>query len=103
MNEEKEICRCDSPQDGPQDGVLRKTECVRTDFHEAEGMDVNIVPHEKSEATITASFELGTFSIRDKETGVMLSVSIYDALDVVAAACEATKAVEEKDAEVEGN
>lgn len=90
--ENKRICRPDSPADGPMDAVMLKTDCIRTDFMEnpAEGEAV-YQQREKGEASITASMEIGVFSIRDRVSGVMLSVSFEDAMEVIAEAVEAAK------------
>lgn len=93
---DKKICRPDSPQDGPKDGVMLKTECIRTDFVD-EGKDEEpvIQQREKGEASITASIELGVFSIRDRSTDTMLSVAFQDAMEVIAAALDASKEAKE--------
>ena len=91
-NENKRICRPDCPQDGPKDGVMMNTDCIRTDFFEnpAEG-EALFQQSDKGEAHISASMEIGIFSIRDMRTGVMLSVSIVDAMELMAEAASAAK------------
>jgi len=92
MSEEKRICRPDSPQDGPMDGVILIADCIRTDFVENPNEDEAMFSQrEKSEASISASAEIGTFSIRDKESNVMLTVAFDDAMNVMASAIEAAK------------
>lgn len=90
--EEKKICRPNSPTDGPMDGVQMKTDCIRTDFldNPAEGESV-FQQREKSEAHITASVEIGLFGIRDMATGVMLTVSLEDAMEIMKEAIDASK------------
>lgn len=92
MEENKRICRPDSPADGPADAVMLKTDCIRTDFIEnpTEGEAV-YQQREKGEASITASYEIGVFSIRDRVSGVMLSIAFEDAMEVIAEAVEAAK------------
>lgn len=95
MDNEKVICRPSDKQDGPSDGVLMKTNCIRTDFIEnpKEGESM-YTQRDKSEANITASVEIGIFSIRDKQTGVMLTVSLEDAMEVIAEALKSKKDTE---------
>lgn len=92
MDNKMEIKRPGSPQDGPGDGVMGVVECIRTDFLEnpAEG-EAAFQQRPKSEAHITASVEIGTFGIRDMETGVMLTVCLEDAMEVMRIALEASK------------
>lgn len=72
------------PQDGPSDGVMGDSECVRTDFMEnpAEG-GAAFLQGDKSRAHITASMKLGIFGIMDMASGVMLTVRIKDAMEVM--------------------
>ena len=94
MSEEKKICRPDSPKDGPQDGVMLKTNCIRTDFLENPSEEEAVFQQqEKSEASITSSVELGTFSIRDRSSGVMLTVAFEDAMAVMADAIAISREV----------
>lgn len=95
MDNEKVICRPSSLQDGPTDGVLMKTNCIRTDFIEnpKEG-EALYTQRDKSEANITASVEIGILSIRDKQSNVMLTVSLEDAMEVIA---EALKSKEDNE------
>lgn len=92
---EKKVCKPENTQEGPSDAVQLKTECIRSDFEEKEDGTVDFNQHEKSEANISASMELGYFSIRDKVSGVMLTVAFDDALVLMASALESAK---EKDA-----
>lgn len=88
----KKICRTDSPADGPMDGVRMETDCIRTDFVENPATkDAIFMQREKSDSHISASVEIGIFSIRDMESGVMLTVSLLDAMEIVAAAADASK------------
>lgn len=84
--------RPSNPQDGPRDGVIGVAECIRTDFLEnpAEGKAA-FQQREKSDAHISASMEIGIFSIRDMQSGVMLAVSLQDAMEVIVAATNAAK------------
>ena len=87
-----EIKRPSNPQDGPGDGVMGVVECIRTDFLEnPEEGEAAFQQREKSEAHITASVEIGTFGIRDMATGVMLTVCLEDAMEVMKLAIEASK------------
>lgn len=92
MDKKMEIKRPGSPQDGPGDGVMGVVECIRTDFLEnpAEG-EAAFQQRPKSAAHITASVEIGTFGIRDMETGVMLTVCLADAMEVMKLAIDASK------------
>lgn len=77
--QKRSICRPDSPLDGPADGMILKTDCIRADILENPNESkVIIQQREKSEASIAASVGLGTFSIRDRASGVMLTVAIED-------------------------
>lgn len=92
MSEERTIIRPDSPVDGPTDGVMVKTECIRTDFMENPSEnEAAFQQREKGECSITASVEIGVFSIRDRVSGVMLTVALKDAMTVMATAIEASK------------
>lgn len=87
-----EIRRPNNPQDGPKDGVIGVAECIRTDFPEnpAEGK-ATFQQREKSNAHISASMELGIFSIRDMQSGVMLTVPLQDAMEVIGVATNIAK------------
>ena len=87
-----EIKRPNTPQDGPADGVMGVVECIRTDFLEnpAEG-EAAFQQRDKSQVHITASVEIGTFGIRDMATGVMLTVSLEDAMEIMKEAIDASK------------
>lgn len=91
-----EIRRPSNPQDGPRDGVIGAAECIRTDFLEnsADG-EVLFTQREKSNAHISASMEIGIFSIRDMQSGLMLTVSLQDAMEVIVAATNAAREGEE--------
>lgn len=93
MEERKRVMsHPDSPTDGPMDGVMLKTDCIRTDFFQSPNENgAMFQQRDKSEASITASMELGTFSIRDRQSEVMLSVSIVDAMEVLADAMNRAK------------
>lgn len=87
-----EIRRPSTSQDGPEDGVIGVSECIRTDFLEnLEGGEALFTQREKSAAHISASMEIGIFSIRDMQSGVMLTVSLQDAMEVIVAATNAAK------------
>lgn len=95
-NKELKICHTDSPTDGPMDGVKARVECIRTDFIEnPNGEDVAFQQRPKTSANITASVEIGVFGIRDIESGVMLTVSLTDAMEVMKAALDAAKKEDE--------
>lgn len=91
---EKTICRPEGAANGPCDAVQLKTQCVRSDFTENEDGTVGFNQNDNSEANISASVELGIFSIRDKESGVMLTITFEDALMVMATALDAAKEIE---------
>lgn len=94
MEKENRICRPDSPQDGPMDGVQMKADCIRTDFIENPTENEAVFQQrEKSESHINASVEIGIFSIRDMQSGVMLTVSLRDAMEVISEALAAAKEV----------
>lgn len=92
MDNQMEIRRPSNPQNGPGDGIMGVAECIRTDFLEnpAEG-EAAFQQRAKSKAHITASVEIGTFGIRDMATGVMLTVCLADAMEVMKLAIEASK------------
>lgn len=102
--EKRKICRPDSPTDGPTDGVQMKADCIRTDFIEnsREG-EALFTQRDKSDAHISASVEIGIFSIRDMQSGVMLTVSLQDAMEVMAAAADAAREAGECTEEISGN
>lgn len=80
------------PGEGPPDGVMGVTECIRTDFFEnPNGGGDAFRQMEKTHAHITASVEIGTFGIRDVETGVMLAVRLEDAMEVMKEAIDASQ------------
>lgn len=88
----KIIKRPDSPQDGPVDGAMMFTDCIRTDFVEnpAEN-EAFYTQRGKTEAHISASVEIGILSIKDMASGVMLTVSLEDAVAVIDSTVEAHK------------
>lgn len=88
----KVISHPDSPMDGPADGVMMKTDCIRTDFFQSPAENgAMFQQRDKGAASITASMELGTFSIRDRQSNVMLTVSIMEAMEVLAEAMDRAK------------
>lgn len=90
--DEKIIKKPDSPQDGPMDGVMMVTDCIRTDFIENPAEDEALYTQKgKTRAHISASVEIGILSIKDMVTGVMLTVSLEDAVAVINSAVEAHK------------
>lgn len=90
--EEKVMSHPDSPMDGPTDGAMMKTDCIRTDFFQSPAENgAMFQQRDKGAASITASMELGTFSIRDRQSDVMLTVSIMDAMEVLAEAMNRAK------------
>ena len=94
---EKVLCRPENAE-GPCDAVQLKTECIRSDFTENPDGTVDFDQKENSEANISASYELGYFSVRDKKSGVMLTVAFDDVVVLMAAALDAAKG---KDADTE--
>lgn len=87
-----EIKRPSTPREGPSDGVTGVVECIRTDFLEnSSGSEVVFRQRDKSQAHITASVELGCFGIRDMTTGVMLTVSLEDAMEIMKEAIDASR------------
>lgn len=88
--DKKTIKKPDSPQDGPMDGVMMVTDCIRTDFIENPAEDETLYTQkDKTKAHISASVEIGILSIKDMTTGVMLTVSLEDAVTVINSAVEA--------------
>ena len=85
MEKDKRIRRVE----GPMGGVTMATACVCTKFEE-EKIAKQDGPNG---AHITASMELGIFSIRDVESDIMLTVSFEDAVSLIA---EAFSAASEK-------
>lgn len=80
MEKDKRIRHVENPGDGPADGVTMATACVFTKFE-----DGNISKQEgPNEAHITASAELGIFSIRDVKSDIMLTVAFEDAVSLIA-------------------
>lgn len=88
----KIIKRPDSPQDGPMDGAMMTTDCIRTDFIENPAENEAVyTQREKTEAHISASVEMGILSIKDMASGVMLTVSLEDAVAVIDSTVEVHK------------
>ena len=75
--------------DGPADGVMIDAKCIRTDFSSENEQE--FTQNDVTKAHISASVELGTFSIRDMSTGTMLTVSLMEAASAVAEAIENSK------------
>lgn len=93
--EEKKFIRVGNPEAGPIDGVRLETQCIRTDFSpEREGKEDFFNQREVSKCSIAASAELGTFSIRDIDSNVMLSVRLVDAMELIAFAMETSADLE---------
>lgn len=98
------ICRPDNPTDGPLDGILMKTDCIRTDLLDNPKEDEAVFQQrDKSEASITASVELGVFSIRDRASGVMLTIALADAIEMCREAIVVSEEVSPKTDEPEEN
>lgn len=94
MEKQMEIKRPQNCQDGPTDGVMGVVECIRTDFLENPGEnEAAFQQRAKSMAHISASVEIGIFSIRDMQSGTMLTVSIADAMEVLKTALDISKEV----------
>lgn len=91
---EKEITviKAINPVDGPVDGVMIDTECIRTDFSPENEQE--FTQNDATKAHISASVELGVFSIRDMSTGTMLTVSLMEAASAVAEAIENSKGLD---------
>lgn len=78
-------------KEGPDDGVMVDAQCMKTQF-KRNGKFTQSKPHP---GHISASMELGVFSIRDMTNGLMLSVTIQDALYVMSEALNKAKKLEE--------
>ena len=98
---EKEITvtKAINPVDGPADGVMIDTKCIRTDF--SSESELEFTQNDATKAHISASLELGVFSIRDMSTGVMLTVPILEAASVVAQAIENSKGLDLQESTLE--
>lgn len=98
---EKEITvtKASNPIDGPADGVMIDTECIRTDF--SSESELEFTQNDATKAHISASVELGVFSIRDMSTGVMLTVSLMEAASAVAEAIENSKGLDLQESTLE--
>ena len=98
---EKEITvtKAINPVDGPVDGVMIDTECIRTDFSPENEQE--FTQNDATKAHISASVELGVFSIRDMSTGTMLTVSLMEAASAVAEAIENSKALDLQESTLE--
>lgn len=80
---------------GPSDGIRMVTYCVRTDFIEnPKKGELPFAQRERSDCHISASADIGTFSIRDMQSGTMLTVSLQDVLKVMVAVLDPTKEVD---------
>ncbi len=98
---EKEITvtKAINPVDGPVDGVMIDTECIRTDFSPEN--EHEFTQNDATKAHISASVELGVFSIRDMSTGTMLTVSLMEAASAVAEAIENSKGLDLQESTLE--
>ena len=98
---EKEITvtKVINPVDGPVDGVMIDTECIRTDFSPENEQE--FTQNDATKAHISASVELGVFSIRDMITGTMLTVSLMEAASAVAEAIENSKGLDLQESTLE--
>jgi hypothetical protein len=98
---EKEITvtKAINPVDGPVDGVMIDTECIRTDFSPENEQE--FTQNDATKAHISASVELGVFSIRDMSTGTMLTVSLMEAASAVAEAIENSKGLDLQESTLE--
>lgn len=93
------VTKASNPIDGPADGVMIDTECIRTDF--SPESELEFTQNDATKAHISASVELGVFSIRDMSTGVMLTVPILEAASVVAEAIENSKGLDLQESTLE--
>ena len=98
---EKEITvtKAINPVDGPVDGVMIDTECIRTDFSPENEQE--FTQNDATKAHISASVELGVFSMRDMSTGTMLTVSLMEAASAVAEAIENSKGLDLQESTLE--
>lgn len=64
-------------------GAMMETNSVRMVFD-----GDNVVEEKEGEARILASADVGTFSIRDLETSVMVTVALQDAAEVMKCAVQ---------------
>ena len=98
---EKEITvtKAINPVDGPVDGVMIDTECIRTDFSPENEQE--FTQNDATKAHISASVELGVFSIRDMSTGTMVTVSLMEAASAVAEAIENSKGLDLQESTLE--
>ena len=95
MADEKKIILNTDPKQGPLDGVQLKTECIRTKFTKMIQKNGCKFIQKQTDASVTASYEAGVFSIRDLKTDMMLSVSVDEAMAVCAAAADASRRLQE--------
>lgn len=92
MDKKMEIKRPRDLQDGPADGIMGISECIRTDFLENPAENESVFrQRDKSQAHITASVEIGAFGIKDMATGVMLTIKFEDAMEIIKEAIDASK------------
>lgn len=89
--EKDEIYQNDNPNNGPLDGVQLRTDCIRTKFTRKTQKTGYPFKQTQTEANISASFETGTFSIRDMQTDTMLAIRLEDAMAICAAAADASR------------
>lgn len=78
--------------DGPEDGIIGVTSCLRTDFDKDDENKFSQLP--KSEAHISTSVGLGLFSVRDMGTGVMLTCRLEDVYTVLVEAVKRSREVD---------
>lgn len=91
MEEKNKIYQNTDPKAGPLDGVQLRIDCVRTRFTRAVQKTGYPFKQAQTEANVSASVETGTFSIRDIQTNVMVSIRIEDVMAVCAAAVDASR------------
>jgi hypothetical protein len=85
--ENQKVVRVEDIKEGPLDGVSLETQGTYTKFERIESnriiKNMNLCP-----VGIKASFELGVVSISDREHDIMLTVSMEDMTEIMAAAYE---------------
>lgn len=87
----------DSPTDCPKDGVMMPTKGVNTKFRGARLRSQKVI-----DCRLTASVETGVFSIRDLDSGTMLTCSLEEAMEIIKRTLERAKEVKENDLERRG-
>lgn len=75
----------------PNDGVMVDALCMKTQF-KRNGKFIQSKPHP---CHISASIELGVFSIRDMTNGIMFSITFDDALSVMVEAVDKARKLED--------